>query len=133
MGLGVVLGVYRWAVVGFGGFVVVAWRAGGLVVVWGLLALGWTRQLSFVVLLSRAGLSRVEAESESDRYIGWPGQALTYMLGQREILNLRAQLEERDGERFDHRAFHDEVIGHGSLALSVLREQLPGWVQPTDD
>ena len=54
------------------------------------------------------------------------------MMGQREILTLRAQLEERDGDRFDHQAFHDQVIGHGSLPLDVLREHLPvGW-SPAD-
>jgi uncharacterized protein (DUF885 family) len=52
------------------------------------------------------------------------------MLGQREILALREQLAERDGGRFDRQAFHDQVIGHGSLALTVLREQLPEWVEP---
>ena len=83
--------------------------------------------------VERAGLSLLEAETETDRYISWPGQALSYMIGQREILALRAQLEERDGDRFDHQAFHDEVIGHGSLALTVLREQLPGWVAPKAD
>jgi uncharacterized protein (DUF885 family) len=52
------------------------------------------------------------------------------MMGQREIMDLRAQLEARDGDRFDHQAFHDEVIGHGSLPLDVLRARLPGWVRP---
>jgi uncharacterized protein (DUF885 family) len=82
------------------------------------------------VLVERAGLARLDAEIETDRYIAWPGQALSYMIGQREILGLRAQLEARDGDRFDLQAFHDEVIGHGSLPLDVMREQLPGWVKP---
>ncbi len=52
------------------------------------------------------------------------------MIGQREILRLRAQLEARDGDRFDRQAFHDAVIGHGSLPLDVLRAHLPDWVKP---
>jgi uncharacterized protein (DUF885 family) len=51
------------------------------------------------------------------------------MIGQREILAARAELEARDGDRFDLQSFHDEVIGHGSLPLDVMRAQLPGWVK----
>ncbi len=124
------MGLYRTPLERFGALETEAWRAARLVVDTGIHAFGWTRQQSIDLLIERAGLSLLEAETETDRYISWPGQALSYMLGQREILALRAQLEARDGERFDHRAFHDEVIGHGSLALTVLREQLPGWVAP---
>lgn len=127
------MGLYHTPLERFGALELQAWRAARLVVDSGIHALGWTRTGSIDLLMARAGLSRLEAETETDRYIGWPGQALTYMLGQREIMDLRARLEERDGDRFDHRAFHDEVIGHGSLALTVLREQLPGWVQPRRD
>ncbi|MEX1334795.1 MAG: DUF885 domain-containing protein [Candidatus Limnocylindrales bacterium] len=126
------MGLYHTPLERFGALELQAWRAARLVVDTGMHALGWSRQQSIDLLVEQAGLSRLEAETETDRYIGWPGQALTYMLGQREILDLRARLETRDGDRFDHRAFHDEVIGHGSLALAVLREQLPGWVQPRD-
>ena len=124
------MGLYHTPLERFGALELDAWRAARLVVDTGVHALGWTRQQSIDLLIERAGLSQLEAETETDRYIGWPGQALTYYIGKREILALRAQLEERDGDRFDHRAFHDEVIGHGSLALAVLREQLPGWVRP---
>ena len=125
------MGLYQTVLERFGALETEAWRAARLVVDTGIHALGWTRQQSIDLLIERAGLSLLEAETETDRYISWPGQALSYMIGQREILALRAQLEERDGDRFDHRAFHDEVIGHGSLALTVLREQLPGWVRPS--
>ena len=127
------MGLYHTPLERFGALELQAWRAARLVVDTGLHALAWTRQASIDLLMTRAGLSQLEAETETDRYIGWPGQALTYMLGQREIMDLRAQLEARDGVRFDHRAFHDQVIGHGSLALTTLREQLPGWVQPRHD
>jgi uncharacterized protein (DUF885 family) len=124
------MGLYRTPLERFGALETEAWRAARLVVDTGIHAFGWARGQSIDLLMARAGLSRLEAETETDRYISWPGQALSYMIGQREILALRAQLEARDGDRFDHQAFHDAVIGHGSLALAVLREHLPGWVAP---
>ena len=124
------MGLYRTPLERFGALETEAWRAARLVVDTGIHALRWTRQQSIDALRERAGLSQLEAETETDRYISWPGQALSYMIGQREILELRSQLEARDGDRFDHQSFHDEVIGHGSLPLSTLREQLPRWVKP---
>ncbi len=124
------MGLYHTPLERFGAWESEAHRAARLVVDTGLHAFGWTRQQSIEVLVERAGLARLDAEIETDRYIAWPGQALSYMIGQREILRLREQLEARDGDRFDHQAFHDQVIGHGSLPLDLLREQLPGWVQP---
>jgi uncharacterized protein (DUF885 family) len=107
-----------------------AWRAVRLVVDTGMHAFRWKRQQSIDLLRSGAGLSQVEAETETDRYITWPGQALAYMTGQREIESLRRRIEARDDDRFDRRAFHDQVIGHGSLPLATLREELPRWVRP---
>lgn len=124
------MGLYHTPLERFGALETEAWRAVRLVVDTGIHALGWTRQRSIDVLRERAGLSQLEAETETDRYISWPGQALSYMIGQREILALRAELEARDGDRFDKRGFHDAVIGHGSLPLSTLRARLPDWVKP---
>jgi len=106
-----------------------AWRAARLVVDTGIHAFRWDRARG-VEFLRRVGLSRLEAETETDRYITWPGQALTYMTGQREIQSLRRLIEQRDGARFDLKAFHDAVLGHGSLPLATLRAELPGWVKP---
>jgi uncharacterized protein (DUF885 family) len=124
------MGLYHTPLERFGAWESEAHRAARLVVDTGMHAFGWTRQQSIDLLKERAGLSQLEAEIETDRYLAWPGQALSYMMGQREIMELRAQLEARDGDRFDHQAFHDEVIGHGSLPLDVLRARLPGWVRP---
>ena len=126
------MGLYRTPLERFGAWESEAHRAARLVVDTGMHAFGWTRQRSIDVLIERAGLSRLEAEIETDRYLAWPGQALSYMIGQREIMSLRARLEERDGDHFDLQAFHDEVIGHGSLPLDVMREQLPDWVRPKE-
>ncbi len=106
-----------------------AWRAARLVVDTGLHAFRWTREQG-IKQLQDIGLSRLEAETETDRYITWPGQALAYMTGQREITSIRRELEERDGDRFDLMKFHDELLGHGTLPLATLRRVLPGWVTP---
>jgi uncharacterized protein (DUF885 family) len=104
-----------------------AWRAARLVVDTGIHEFRWDRQRS-IDLLQQIGLSRLEAETETDRYIAWPGQALAYMVGQREILALRSKLRDRDGASFDLKRFHDAVLGHGSLPLATLRRELPTWL-----
>ena len=106
-----------------------AWRAARLVVDSGIHALGWTRRRSIDYLLA-TGLTETDAVIETDRYISLPGQALAYMTGMREIMRLRRELEARDGDRFDLRGFHDQVIGHGSLPLGTLAAELPSWVRP---
>ncbi|MEX2546458.1 MAG: DUF885 domain-containing protein [Chloroflexota bacterium] len=106
-----------------------AWRAARLVVDTGIHAFRWTRDRS-IQLLREIGLSQLEAETETDRYITWPGQALAYMTGMREIVALRRLLEQRDGAAFDLVSFHDEMLGHGTLPLATLRRELPGWVTP---
>jgi uncharacterized protein (DUF885 family) len=107
-----------------------AWRAGRLVVDSGMHGLRWSRQQSIDFLL-QAGLSNTDAVIETDRYIAWPGQALTYMIGLREIRRLREAIEQRDGAAFDIRAFHDAMLGHGSLPLVTLARELPRWVPET--
>ena len=123
------LGLYRTPAERFGMLDAQAWRASRLVVDSGMHALGWSRQQSIDWLLD-TGLSDTDATIETDRYIVWPGQALTYMTGMREIRRLRHELEARDGARFDLKRFHDEVIGHGSLPLATLTRELPRWVTP---
>jgi uncharacterized protein (DUF885 family) len=123
------LGLYRSPAERFGMLEAQAWRASRLIVDSGMHGLGWSRQQSVDWLLS-SGLSETDANIETDRYIVWPGQALTYMLGMREIRRLRRELETRDGDRFDLKRFHDELIGHGSLPLTTLARELPLWVTP---
>jgi uncharacterized protein (DUF885 family) len=122
------MGLYHTPQERFGAAESEAWRAVRLVVDTGIHALGWTRQRSIDLLRERAGLSALEAETETDRYISWPGQALAYMIGQREILDLRAGLSAGLGAGFDLQAFHDAVLAHGALPLATLRDQLPGWL-----
>ena len=123
------MGLYRDDAERFGMLDHQAWRAARLVVDTGLHAMGWSREQALDVLRA-AGLSETDASIETDRYIAWPGQALAYKVGQREIERLRAALSARDGERFDLRGFHDAVIGHGSVPLATLAREVPGWVVP---
>jgi len=121
------MGLFRDEAERFGMLDAQAWRAARLVVDTGLHALRWPRQRS-IDFLREAGLSETDAVIETDRYICWPGQALTYKVGQREIQRLRAELSARDGSAFDLRAFHDAVLGHGSLPLATLARELPNWL-----
>jgi uncharacterized protein (DUF885 family) len=123
------LGLYRNQAERLGMLDAQAWRASRLIVDSGMHGLGWSRQESIDWLL-RTGLSETDAVIETDRYIVWPGQALSYMTGMREIRRLRRELEARDGTAFDISRFHDELIGHGSLPLATLARELPTWVTP---
>ncbi len=99
-----------------------AWRACRLVVDTGLHALHWSRDQAIQFFLDNVGLTERETVNEVDRYIIWPGQALAYKVGQREIERLRADTAARLGPRFDLRAFHDALLGHAALPLSTMRE-----------
>ena len=106
-----------------------AFRAARLVVDSGLHAFNWTRDEAITFMHERGSLPMVDAEIEVDRYTIWPGQALAYKIGQREIERARREVSEKMGDRFDLRAFHDEVLGHGSVPLATLRREIPGWVE----
>ena len=99
-----------------------AWRALRLVVDTGIHALGWTRQQAIDFMAGHSALGANNIANEVDRYIAYAGQALAYKLGQREILALRGEARERQGDRFDIRRFHDAVLGDGALPLPVLRQ-----------
>ena len=98
-----------------------AWRACRLVVDTGMHALGWSRQQAIDFMLGHTALAENNIANEVDRYIGWPGQALAYKVGQLEILALRRAAEAALGSGFDIRRFHDAVLGHGPLPLATLR------------
>jgi len=121
------LGLYRNEAERFGMLDAQAWRAARLVVDTGMHALRWPRQRSIDALLA-AGLTETDAVIETDRYIAWPAQALTYKTGQREIARLRREIAARDGAAFDLREFHDQAVGHGSMPLATLARELPKWV-----
>jgi uncharacterized protein (DUF885 family) len=98
------------------------WRAVRLVVDTGIHAFGWTRQEAIDYLAARTALTDKSVEDQIDRYISWPGQALSYKIGELKIRELRARVETKQGVNFDIRVFHDAIIGSGSLPLAVLEE-----------
>jgi uncharacterized protein (DUF885 family) len=98
-----------------------AWRAARLVVDTGMHALGWTRQQAIDFMVEHTALGENNIANEVDRYISYAGQALAYKLGQLELLRLRAEARDRQGDRFDIRRFHDTVLEQGALPLPVLR------------
>lgn len=104
------------------------WRAGRLVVDTGMHALGWTRQQAVDFMLAHSALAPNNVANEIDRYIVWPGQALAYKIGQREILRLRTDAQAALGPRFDIRGFHDAVLGDGAVGLATLAEIVGEWV-----
>ena len=104
-----------------------AWRAARLVVDTGMHALGWTRQQALDFLLENTAIAPIDAEAEIDRYIAYPGQALSYMTGRLEIERARRECQEIMGERFDLRGFHDEVLGNGALPLNVFADAMRAW------
>jgi uncharacterized protein (DUF885 family) len=105
-----------------------AWRASRLVVDTGLHAKGWSRRQAEDFMRAHTALTEVNISNEVDRYIGWPGQALAYKVGQLEILRLRADAEARLGPRFDVKAFHAVVLGAGAVTMPVLQERVRAWV-----
>lgn len=105
-----------------------AWRACRLVVDTGMHALGWTRQQAIDHMVAHMPVGVAEITVEVDRYVAIPGQALSYKVGQREILRLRAAATEALGARFDIRGFHDAVLGSSTVSLPVLGTIVDDWV-----
>jgi uncharacterized protein (DUF885 family) len=105
-----------------------AWRGSRLVVDTGLHSLGWTRAQAEQFMREHTALTEVNIVNEVDRYIGWPGQALAYKMGQLEILKLRGEAEARLGGKFDIRQFNSTVLGAGAVTLPVLDDRVRAWI-----
>ncbi|MCA9287937.1 MAG: DUF885 domain-containing protein, partial [Phycisphaerales bacterium] len=107
------------------------WRALRLVVDTGIHAKGWTRQQAIDYMIAHSANSEHDLVTEVDRYIGWPGQALGYKLGELHIRELRARAERELGAAFRLRDFHDVVLGAGGVPLGVLDERVMAWIERT--
>jgi uncharacterized protein (DUF885 family) len=105
------------------------WRAVRLVVDSGMHAYGWTRQQAIDYMLAHTTANETDAAAEIDRYIIWPGQATSYMLGRLEILAAREEARQAAGAGFDIRAFHDRVLEDGSVPLTFLRQKIRAWAR----
>jgi uncharacterized protein (DUF885 family) len=102
-------------------------RSCRLVVDTGMHALGWSRRQAIDFMVENSPMAVGQIEGEVDRYIGMPGQALSYMIGRLEIDRLRSEAEARMGDRFDLPAFHDVVIGSGMVPLATLGRMVGDW------
>ena len=126
--LGKEMGIYETPYEDFGRLTYEMWRACRLVIDTGLHHEGWTRDQALAYLRDRTALSEHEVTTEVDRYISWPGQALSYKLGELAIVRLRAEAENELGDRFDIKAFHDAVLSQGSVPLPVLDQQIRAFI-----
>ncbi|MFC3187249.1 DUF885 domain-containing protein [Shewanella intestini] len=120
--LGLEAGFYKDPYSNFGRLTYEMWRAARLVVDTGMHAKGWSRQQAMDFMASNTALSMHNVTTEIDRYISWPGQALSYKIGELTIKRLRAKAEQELGEDFDIRAFHDAVLENGSVPMSILEQ-----------
>jgi uncharacterized protein (DUF885 family) len=104
------------------------WRAIRLVVDTGVHSQHWTRQQMVEYFHDHSAIDETSIQAEVDRYVAWPGQALAYKIGQLKILELRARAQKALGDKFDMRAFHDQVLDTGALPLDVLEARIDAWI-----
>ncbi|WP_294393326.1 DUF885 family protein [uncultured Sphingomonas sp.] len=126
--LGTKMGIYDTPYENFGRLSYEIWRASRLVIDTGIHHYGWTREQAQQYLRDHTALSEHEIETEIDRYIAWPGQALAYKLGEMLIRRKRAEAEEKLGSRFDQRSFHDAILALGPVPLTTLEERLDKFI-----
>lgn len=127
--LGTPMGLYDDPYDDFGRLLYEMWRACRLVVDTGIHAFGMSRAEAIAFMEGNTALSKLNIEREIDRYIGWPGQACAYKIGELEIRSIRTSCELRLASKFDLRAFHDHLLAAGPLPLSVLRERMESWCE----
>jgi len=126
--LGIEMNIYETPYQNFGRLTYEMWRACRLVIDTGIHTRGWTREQAQDYLASNTALSIHEVTTEVDRYISWPGQALSYKLGEYSIWQLRREAETRLGADFDLRAFHDFILALGSVPLDILESEVQRWI-----
>jgi uncharacterized protein (DUF885 family) len=122
------MGMYETPYDKFGMLSYQMWRACRLVVDTGIHHLGWTREQAVAYLHDNTALADHEIDTEVDRYITWPGQALSYYLGEMAIWKSRHKAEQALGSKFNLRAFHDTVLAMGSVPLPVLEKQIDKFI-----
>jgi uncharacterized protein (DUF885 family) len=126
--LGTKMGIYETPYEDFGRLTFEMWRAARLVIDTGLHAYGWSRQQAIDYLASHTALARLDIENEVDRYISWPGQALSYYIGYRTLRDLRTEAERALGDDFDQKRFHDTILELGAVPLPVLEQEVRRFI-----
>ncbi len=126
--LGKEAGIYKTPYEDFGRLTYEMWRACRLVVDPGMHYMDWTREQAVEFMASNTALSMHEVNTEIDRYIGWPGQAVSYKIGELKIRELRKLAEKELGDKFDIRTFHDTVLANGSVPLSTLERIISQYI-----
>lgn len=126
--LGVEMGIYEDDYQNFGRLTYEMWRAGRLVVDTGIHWRGWSREDAVALFVENSALSTHNINTEVDRYISWPGQALSYKMGELKIWELRRRAEEALGVDFDIRDFHDAILANGSIPLSLLEKKIDEFI-----
>ena len=122
------MGIYTTPYEKFGKLTYEMWRACRLVVDPGVHALGWTRQQVLDYMAANTALSLHEVRTETDRYISWPGQALSYKIGEIKIRQLRKEAEEALGDKFDIRDFHEIILEEGTVTLSIMDKRVKSYI-----
>lgn len=122
------MGMYTTPYEHFGKLTYEMWRASRLVVDTGIHALGWTRDQAIDFMASNTALSLHEINTEVDRYISWPGQALSYKIGELKIRELRKIAEEKLQSKFDIRDFHEVILEEGTVTLAILEERIMNYI-----
>ena len=127
------MGLYTTPYEQFGKLTYEMWRACRLVVDTGIHALGWSKQMVLDYMSSNTALSLHEINTETDRYISWPGQALSYKIGELKIRELRSIAEKKLGSDFDIREFHEIILSEGTVTLSILESRVLNYIQKIKD
>lgn len=129
--LGLEVGFYQDPYSNFGRLTYEMWRAARLVVDTGMHMFGWSREQAMNFMRDNTALSLHNVKTETDRYISWPGQALSYKIGELTIKRLRKEAEESLGDKFDVREFHHQILKNGSVPLSILEQQIALYITAT--
>ncbi len=123
------MGIYTTPYERFGQLTYAMWRACRLVVDTGIHAFGWSREKAVNYMAENTALSLHEINTEVDRYISWPGQALSYKIGELKIRELRTKAENALGEAFDIRAFHDLILKEGTVTLPIMEREVDLFIK----
>ena len=126
--LGNDMGIYTTPYENFGKYTYEMWRACRLVVDTGIHVKNWTREQAVAYLKSNTALSVHEVNTEIDRYISWPGQALSYKIGELKIRELRKKAEDALGTNFDIREFHEIILEEGTVTLPILEKRIISYI-----